>query len=33
MKGFICNVVKFLTFGKVCLGWCKIKSSDEITRL
>jgi hypothetical protein len=23
MKKFICNLIKAITFGKVCLGFCK----------
>jgi hypothetical protein len=29
MKGFICNAVKFLTFGIICFGWCETKGNDE----
>lgn len=33
MKKFVCNSLKFLTFGIVCLGWCKIKRTDETTKI
>lgn len=33
MKSSICKLITFVTFGKVCLGWCKTNSSDDITRL
>lgn len=28
MKKFICNLIKTLTFGKVCLGFCKQKAPE-----
>ena len=31
MKKFICNLIKTLTFGKVCLGYCKKPGRYEIS--
>lgn len=31
MKKFICNLIKILTFGKVCLGYCKKPGGYEIS--
>jgi hypothetical protein len=28
MRKSICNFVKWVTFGKVCLGWCVIPKED-----
>lgn len=33
MKNFICNAVMFLTFGIICLGWCKVKKDEKIHRI
>ena len=28
MRKSLCNFVKWVTFGKVCLGWCVIPKED-----
>ncbi len=28
MKNIICKVINFITFGKVCFGWCKVEKVE-----